>query len=233
MRLWLGIMAAAVLLCMQSAVADEAPRYNQVRLSAQASAQVSNDTLQVTLTTYGEERELARLAERINADMEWALGKAKQHSDIKVSTGSYQTWPLTTKDGRNTTGWRGQQTLQLESRAITALGRLAGELQEKLRITAMQFTVSDEKRASIENQLIDAALDAFRSRARIIADNLKARDYRIVDISVNTSSTTQPPVLYRSAAMVSGMAEESAVSIEGGDSDVKISVSGSIELVMP
>jgi len=225
------LLAAGVLLTQAAAAADE-PRYNLVQLVAEAGEQVGNDTLQVTLTTYGEHRELTALARQINADMEWALGKARGHQDIKVGTGSYQTWPLTTRDGRTTTGWRGQQTLLLESKAVTELSELAGELQERLRITSMQFTVSTDKRTAVENSLIDTALNAFKARARLVADNLGARDYRIVSININTSSSRQPPVVYRTNMAVAAMEADSAVAVEGGESEVHVSVNGSVELVL-
>jgi predicted secreted protein len=231
MRRGIILLAAAALLSQSVAAGDE-PRYNQIQLAAESSEQVGNDTLQVTLTTYGEHRELTELARQINADMEWALGKAREHQDIKAGTGSYQTYPLTTKDGRTTTGWRGQQTLLLESKAITELGELAGDLQEKLRITAMQFTVSTDKRTAVENRLIDTALNAFKARARIVADNLGARDYRIVSIDINTASSQQPPIVLRSHMAMAAMEAESAVAVEGGESEVRVSVNGSVELLL-
>jgi len=229
----LGAAVLAGVLCsLQPALAGDEPRYNQVQLEAQASEQVGNDILQVTLTTYGEHHELSKLAAQINADMEWALGRAKVHAKVKIATGSYQTFPLTSKDGRSTTGWRGQQSLHLESREITELGELAGELQEKLRITGMQFTVSDARRNAVENRLIERALDAFKARARIVADNLQARDYRIVAININTSSR-QPPVMYRQKMAMGVLEADSAVAVEGGESEVQVSVNGSVELVLP
>jgi len=216
-----------------AAAAGEAPRYNQINLDTQVSEQVSNDTMHVSMNTYGEHREAAQLAAQINQDMDWALSLAKQHKAIKISTGSYQTWPLPSKDNLSTRGWRGQQTLTLESRDSEVLSQLVGSLQERLKINAMNFTVSDEKRVEVENRLIDSALEAFKTRARIVSANLKAADYRVVAITVGTSAQP-PPVLYRSH--VTTMAMESAaapVAVEGGESEVRVSVNGTIELVMP
>jgi predicted secreted protein len=96
----------------------------------------------------------------------------------------------------------------------------------------MNFTVSDEKRAGVENRLINAALDAFKQRAEIIGDNLKASDFRIVEINVNTS--TQRPPMLRQARMASMSMEASdAVAVEGGESDVSVTVNGTIELQIP
>ena len=111
--------------------ADSDLHYNQVHLQSQQSESVSNDTMHVTLGTHAEQRDPASLARKINEDMEWALAKAKQVKGVKVSTGSYQTWPITNK--KVTTGWRGQQNLELESKDTGSLARLAGELQDRDR----------------------------------------------------------------------------------------------------
>ncbi len=130
-----------------------------------------------------------------------------------------------------TTGWRGQQSLELESKDTESLARLAGELQEQLQIKSMNFSVSNEKRRAVENRLIGAALDAFKERARIVGDNLQANSYRIVDINIGTSGQA-PPVIYK-ARMAMAMEASDAVSVEGGESDIRVTVNGSIELLIP
>jgi predicted secreted protein len=232
MKRLLPFILLAVLAGMRPAQAADPVRYNQVNLSAAVSEQVGNDTMHVTLGTYAEDSDAARLAAHINHDMEWALSMVKSRKQVKAATGSYQTWPLTSKDGHTTTGWRGQQTLELESRDSELLGKLSGELQQRLKINGMNFTVSDDKRTGVENRLIDSALDAFKARARIVATNLKARDFRIVSVNINTSAQ-QPPVMYRPRMVLASVESDSAVGVENGESEVQVNVSGTIELVMP
>jgi predicted secreted protein len=209
--------------------ADSDLHYNQVNLQSQQTESVSNDTMHVTLGTHAEQRDPASLARKINEDMEWALAKAKQVKGVKVSTGSYQTWPITNK--KVTTGWRGQQSLVLESKDTGSLARLAGELQDRLQIKSMNFTVSDEKRMAVENRLIEAALNAFKDRARIVGDNLKADGYRIVDINIGTSG--QAPPVRHTPRMAMAMEANNTVAVEGGESDVQVTVDGTIELFIP
>ena len=225
------LLLACVLVVATAARADDAPvRYNQVRLQAQQSESVSNDTMHVTLNTYAEMQDSSRLAARINREMEWALAKAKQFREVKVSTGGYQTWPVTRKEV--TTAWRGQQDLILESRDTEMLSELTGQLQEKLKIKSMSFSVSDEKRTAVENRLIDTALNAFKVRAGIVGDNLNARGYQLVDINVGTSAV-RPPARYQARMASMAMEASDSVAVEGGESDVQITVSGTIELDMP
>ena len=224
------ILLAGLMAGINTAFADDELRYNQVRLQSQQTEAVSNDTMHVTMNTYAEMQDPAKLATRINQEMEWALAQTKQLKGVKVRTGSYQTWPVTRKEV--TTGWRGQQDLILESRDTQLLSRLTGKLQDKLQISSMSFSVSDEKRVTVENRLIDLALNAFKERARIVGDNLKANGYRIVELNVGTS-TARPPMMHQARVASMSMDANDAVAVEGGESDVRITVNGTIELQIP
>jgi predicted secreted protein len=226
-----GMMTVLLLASFMGAVhADTDNVYNRVRLQAQQLEAVSNDTMHVTLNTFGEAREPAGLATRINEDMEWALGIARRQQGITSRTGGYQTYPVYKDNVLK--GWRGEQSLELEGKDIRAMSRLVGELQGKLQVKSMSFSVSEAKRTGVENRLISRALDAFKARATIVVDNLHASGYRIVELTISTSSQ-RPPAPYPVARMATTMQAESRVAVEAGESDVSVMVSGTIELSLP
>lgn len=225
------VLVLALLACgMHTAAADSETHYNRVHLQAQQSTSVANDTMHVSLKSFGEAHDPAALASRINEDMAWALEIARRHQNITVSTGGYRTYPVY-KDSV-LQGWRGEQRLELESSDSSAMSRLVGELQGRLQVNAMSFSVSDEKRTEVENRLIGRALDAFKARAAIVVGNLHASSYRIVDISINTVAQ-RPPMPYTVSAMAAPMKAESRVAVESGESEIRVSVSGTIELALP
>ena len=232
LRDYLPVMMTALLLAsfMGAVHADTDNVYNRVRLQAQQLESVSNDTMHVTLNTFGEAREPAGLATKINEDMEWALGIARRQQDITSRTGGYQTYPVYKDNVLK--GWRGEQSLELEGKDIRAMSRLVGELQGKLQVKSMSFSVSDAKRTGVENRLISRALDAFKARAAIVVDNLHASGYRIVELTISTSSQ-RPPAPYPVARMATTMQAESRVAVEAGESDVSVMVSGTVELSLP
>ena len=226
-----GMMTVLLLASFMGAVhADTDNVYNRVRLQAQQLEAVSNDTMHVTLNTFGEAREPASLATRINEDMEWALGIARRQQGITSRTGGYQTYPVYKDNVLK--GWRGEQSLELEGKDIRAMSRLVGELQGKLQVKSMSFSVSEAKRTGVENRLISRALDAFKARAAIVVDNLHASGFRIVEMTISTSSQ-RPPAPYPVARMATTMQAESRVAVEAGESDVSVMVSGTIELSLP
>ena len=226
-----GMMSVLLLASFMGAVhADTDNVYNRVRLQAQQLEAVSNDTMHVTLNAFGEAREPASVATRINEDMEWALGIARRQQGITSRTGGYQTYPVYKDNVLK--GWRGEQSLELEGKDIRAMSRLVGELQGKLQVKSMSFSVSEAKRTGVENRLISRALDAFKARAAIVVDNLHATGFRIVEMTISTSSQ-RPPAPYPVARMATTMQAESRVAVEAGESDVSVMVSGTIELSLP
>jgi len=226
-----GMMTVLLLASFMGAVhADTDNVYNRVRIQAQQLEAVSNDTMHVTLNTFAEAREPASLATGINEDMEWALGIARRQQGITSRTGGYQTYPVYKDNVLK--GWRGEQSLELEGEDIRAMSRLVGELQGKLQVKSMSFSVSDAKRTGVENRLISRTLDAFKARAAIVVDNLHASGYRIVEMTISTSSQ-RPPAPYPVARMATTMQAESRVAVEAGESDVSVMVSGTVELLLP
>jgi predicted secreted protein len=224
-------LALCCMLCSATiAAADTEQRYNQVSLQSRQSETVSNDTMHVTLDASAEAANSTRVAERINQDMEWALAAAGEFEQVKVSTANYQTWPVYRKNTLQ--GWRGHQSLMLESQDTEALSRLTARLQEQLQVKSMNFTVSDDRRVAIENRLIAAALDAFKERARIVGDNLQAKGYRIVELNVGTTAQ-RPPVVYQARMAATAMESDPAVAVESGESDIQVIVNGTVELIMP
>jgi len=85
--------------------------------------------LTVLLAVEEEGKEAAKIANKINKDMEWALNIAGKHNDIESRTLSYNTYPI--YDKRTVIGWRAIQQLELKNTNITELSELVGDLQDR------------------------------------------------------------------------------------------------------
>jgi predicted secreted protein len=217
----LGLIAAN-----QATAANEAARYNQVHFQVERSRPVENDRMQAVLSLTAEDDNAARLADHINRSMDAALKTAKARAKVEARSGSYRTYPVYNKE--KIQRWRATQELLLEGSDFAELGSLIGQLQERLQVTSINFSVSPARRAAVEDELIAQALDAFKQRAELVRKQLAAKSYRIVDVSINTGGGQPVPVVMRAVAMEATSVAPPA--LEAGTSTVTVSVGGVVEL---
>lgn len=221
-----------LLLTMPLAQAHDAETlFNKVSLQAEAQREVPNDEMTVMLTAQAQGSDPAALAEKVNREMAWALELAAKESAVEAETRGYSTSPIygraSSSEGRVITGWHVRQQIQLKTIEFQKLTELLGTLQERLQITQMGFSPTTETRQKYQNELISEAMQAFKERVAIIQQNMDGRDYRIVELNVNTSGFGYRPMVMADMAM--SKMERTAPAVEGGTSEVTVTVSGSVQ----
>jgi predicted secreted protein len=224
-----GAAAWIALLCTAPAFAEGSPEpMNRVSFQVETSREVVNDRVQAVIGVTDEDADSAILADRINTKMSRALAVAKAATGVRVQSGGYSTHPIH-QDGK-LRRWRASQDLVLESTDIDAITSLVGKLQAELQLRSIGFSISPERRRSVEDELIAEALAAFKERAEIVRKSLGARSYELVQVSINNSSGG-PPQPYR-MEMDSMMKTTSQVApaLEAGNSQISVYVTGTIEL---
>lgn len=202
--------------------------YNQISLEVSSSADIDNDTMIVSMYVQEEGAKAVNLSNAVNKKINWALAKLKPHTDIKVETESYSTNPVYNKN--QIVAWRVRQSIQMQSKDMSLMSEVLGELQQQLRLNGISFDVSRQEREKQTQILIDSALAGFSKRATQIANNLKTDSYKIVTMRVSTTNSS-PRYNYRGAKAM--MAESSvmvAPEIAKGDKTLSVNVSGTIEL---
>jgi predicted secreted protein len=223
-----GALVLGLVAVDRAMAATEAPRYNQIHIQVERSREVENDRMQAMLSVTAEDDSAARLADQINRTMDWAIKIAKARPKIEVRTGSYQTYPV--YDKNKIRRWRATQELILVGTDFADMSNLIGQLQERLQVTSINFSVSPAQRAAAEDELITQVLGAFKQRAELVGKQLGGKGYRIVEASINTGGTRPVPIM-RCAAVMSPAAEVVAPpAVQAGTSTLTVTVSGVIEL---
>ncbi|MCB1680205.1 MAG: SIMPL domain-containing protein [Halioglobus sp.] len=219
------VIAAAAALLVLPAAADEL-NYNLYDLSVTAQRQVENDVMAVTLTASHQAGKSSEVTAAVNRQMADAIALLKQQQDIHYETGNYQTHPVY-KD-QHIAAWRASQELTLRSRDFEQLAGVVGRLQEQLKVAGMQFEVSDERRAKVQDELLVDALRQLQHRADLVRATMEAADYLLVSASINSNDYAAP--VRRAVRGEAMLAADSAPAVEGGDSQVRVMVSGQIQL---
>ena len=207
---------------------DTPPAYDRINFQVNASQEVENDTLIAIMYYERSGQQPPTLADDVNRTITWALDQAKKSDAVKVQTLNYRQEPL--YKNQKITGWKVRQSIRLESTDSAALSTLIGDLQSRLSVASLQYTVSPQARSSVENILISRALEKFEQRGKLIAGQLGRPDYRIVNINITTSGTAPIPVRMQAIATMAESRRVTAPSVEPGVQVVTVQVSGVVEL---
>ncbi len=223
----LALLVCICLTILQSPVhAGEADyHYDRINLRSNASAEVDNDTLIAVLYAQQEGTEPGLLSDGVNRLITQAVNEAKRNEDIKVQTLGYRTSPIYQQ--QRLAGWRVRQSIRLQSMNSESLSRLLNKLQSSLALESVSYKISPEQRESVEEALTLQAIEAFRKRAELVTKQLGRSDYRLVEMTIQSSDQTPLPMRANMMALERAAA---APTLAAGSQTVQIEVIGTIEL---
>jgi predicted secreted protein len=235
MNRWMTLFVVAASLARTGAAlaADPPPpAVPTVSLSAAATAAVANDRMYAWLRAEADHADPVRAAADVNARMAKALARAKGVSGIEVKTSGYSSYQVTEKN--QAPRWRVTQTLNLEGADFVSMAALVSKLQAEdlLLLSGMNFAVSPESRRRAEDALTQQAIKAWQARAQNAARGFGFDGWRMGRVSIQTGDAGRPQPMYRMAASAMSAAAP-PVAVEGGDTDVTVTISGDAVLEGP
>jgi predicted secreted protein len=229
------IALLVLLLSVATANAQTAPKDGPptLTLDAQAKSLVANDEMQVIFAIEREGNDLSSMNQTVLQALAAAINDAKKVEGVRARMGTVQTNPNWTPQGKPN-GWRvrGEVSLSLQnsSQNFSSLGNLAGQLAQKLQLSGINFKLSDDARTAAEKQLIKNAAGAFRAKAQDAASALGYKSFDIKEVNLNNGNN----IIVRQAPMMKAMRSDSIsaapVPSEGGDSEVTVTFSGTVNL---
>jgi len=197
---------------------------NKVHFSISENQKIDNDLSTITFRASVQAHSAAAVTHEINLKMQTAIDSLKPFPQVKAKTSQYHLHPVYNKQ-QVISHWNGSQsltiTLELNSEQLKSLV----SLQEHLTYQSMQFSVSEDRKKKIVDQLTIKAIQAFQRQANVIATNFNAAHYRILETRINTPRS---PIIRQNYATSRMMMAESIAppAIEGGQSNLKIDISG-------
>ena len=222
------VLISGMCLSVFSLADDEG--FNIYQIQTNAVREIENNVLVITLTASHQSDEAQDASNDVNQDMSWALSQVKNQGDIKVETLNYTTQPVYRND--RIVAWAVTQQLRLESNKIEHLAELSGQLQQRLKISNMQFKVSDDLQKQVSDGLIEDALTAFKDKAKLLVKVMGAEDYRVVNVSINEGGQMLPfQKSFRSEVGGNSFSSSIGPAIESGESSLSVNLHGSIQLL--
>lgn len=222
------------------------PPQNVLQLMADASAEVQQDLLTITLATSRDAADAATVQTQLRQTLDAALveaRKAVRAGQLEVRTGAFSIYPRYSPKpvagGNSIMGWQGRAELVLEGRDIGAISQLAGRLGAVssvagagLAVARVSFALSREAREAAEAEVSSRAISRFKARAESYAKQFGFGGYSLREVTVGGSESASPfnPGNFKAVRSMSASSADEAQPVEAGKATVSVTVGGSIQL---
>jgi predicted secreted protein len=221
----IGALPVTALVALLVTVGSFAHAGPKLTLDAQARSLVSNDEMVLTLAVERDGPQVGPLNEAVLAELNSAIALAKEVPGLRPRLGSVFTHPMHSRDGKPI-GWRVRGEVVLESSQMEALAQLGGRLGERMQLANVQFRLSSERRRAEERRLLGDAARAFQARAGEAANAFGFKSFEMQELSLRAAEEPRP----RPMTMMRAEAQSAPLPAEGGDSEVVVVVTGTVEL---
>ena len=182
--------ACALVICANTAFAqNSAPRdelRNVAQLSASGSVDVQQDLLSITLNTNAGGADANAVQTQLKQALEAALAIARPAvlaGQLDVRTGNFSLYPRYDKNGK-INGWQGSTELVLEGRDFSRITSTAGKIQS-LTMGNVSFALSKEQRAKVETEAQTLAIERFKAKALDVSKGFGFTGYALREVNIN------------------------------------------------
>jgi predicted secreted protein len=222
---FVALATAALGAAAQITTLIEAPTPQPIlTVTASATTPVANDRMHAIMRAEADSPDAAQAANAVNARMARALERAKAVAGVDVRTAGYSSYQIS--EPKQPMRWRVAQTLALESGDFVALSGLVSRLQggDGLVLSNVDFSVSRDARRAAEDALTEQAIQSWQQRAKLAAQSFGSSTYRPGRLTIQTNDFGGPRPMYKAGGVAA--AAVAPVNVEGGTTDVTVTVSG-------
>lgn len=210
------------------------PVRNVVQLAATGQVEVEQDWLQLNLHATEQGSDAAVVQKRLQQTLDAAMRTLKTHingQEMQVRSGSFGVYPQHNDKGK-IASWQGRAELVIEGQNFARISQAAAQV-EGMTIAGMSLGLSKEGRQKVQNQAQALAIENFKNRAALLAQQFGFAGYSLREVSVNNQDGGYAPRMLRANAAMPASAKmegAEAIAIEAGKTQVTVDVSGSVQL---
>ena len=225
----LALVLCPVLMVPGWALAEQATPSGVLSLSAGITREVSNDTAVMPLFVERQGSDPAKVADSVARALDQGTRLVKENGAFQVRTGNVGTYQHHDRDGK-VVGWRSRGELILESTEFQKIAEVAARLNPLMQIASVHFKLSRAARTREEGELIEEAVVAFREKATRAAKALGYTEYAVREVTLSSAGHDCMPPVPRYAKALNAQMEAAPVPLEGGKTEIAITISGSVQL---
>lgn len=165
--------------------------------------------------------------------MNQVLELAKKHPAIEVQAEGISN-NANYNNKRNINGWQAYGSVSLKSKDFEAMAEVLENLGKDVAIQSIYFSVSPEKVASLEEEMLLEVIKKFQAKAETIQKALGAKQYRLSMVNLQTPSDGGYEYGSRMASAMyvaeqAAMGKSADMPLEAGKTTISASASGSVD----
>ena len=222
-------MAAVCLVLLMPQVYADNLNYGVVSFSASATDTVKRDLMTATLAIREQGADRQKVSNAVTERSNRVLAALKKYSDLNGALNSRHTYPVYENNRKNPV-WHDMADITVKSTDFAAMSRFLAAVQDDAAIGDLHFSVSDSVQQKTRERLLNRAIGNFKQQAQVITNAMGGKGYKIVQMDLNGGNVMVFRSAVRSAPMMAKGAEAAQMDIESGDSEVRVDISGSIQV---
>lgn len=223
----LPLAAASVAATAETADMNKGSTFN---FSTQVHRTVEKDLMQAEVYSRKSGKNLADLKKSVSENLNKVLEQAKKHADIEISADGLSNYADYDNKGK-VIGWVAEGGITLKSKNFDAIAAVLDNLGDNVAIRYVDFSVSPEKMASLEDEMTVEIIKQFQHKAAVIQKSLNAKSYVLSDIHLNTPNGTgnRPEARMYAAEMTAAkFASADSVPVVAGKETISANASGKV-----
>lgn len=214
-------------------VSVEKKQASNFSFSTKVTRSVEQDLMQATVYSQKSGKSLPELKKSVSQNLNQVLELAKKHPAIEVQAEGISN-NANYNNKRNINGWQAYGSVSLKSKDFEAMAEVLENLGKDVAIQSIYFSVSPEKVASLEEEMLLEVIKKFQAKAETIQKALGAKQYRLSMVNLQTPSdggyeygSCMASAMY--VAEQAAMGKSADMPLEAGKTTISASASGSVD----
>ncbi|MDD0823428.1 SIMPL domain-containing protein [Mannheimia sp. AT1] len=202
--------------------------------STKVTRTVDKDLMHASVYSQKSGKSLIDLKKGVSLTLNQVVEEAKKYPSIEIQTEGMSNRAIYNTKGNNIEGWEAIGRINLKSKDFESMAKVLENLGKDVAISYINFSVSPEKLAELEDEMTLEIIRKFQHKADIIQKGLAAKNYKLSNINIETpndgSSYFGNTVMYSAASMERSAGQKmEEFPLEAGKTVISASASGNVE----
>lgn len=228
--LFIAVLSLGLVTTVNAETTNKIEKGSAFHFSTQVSRTVEKDLMTAEVYSRKSGKKLSDLKKTVSTNLNRVLEQAKKHSEIELFAEGITNYADYDSKGK-IIGWVAEGKIRLISKNFDAVAEVLENLGEDVAISYVDFSVSKEKSASLEDEMTLEIVKQFQHKAELIQKSLNASKYTLRDVQLHTPNGEnyhQQPRMYAMSAKAATFETNDSLPLEAGKQTISATASGKV-----